>query len=167
MKSPDLGSGPSAKCAWSTIWSVPLFGGDPMDSRSQLAFLLLMLAQAAHSIEEYTTELYEVFALARFVSGLVSDDLATGFVVLNASLVAFGLWCYAVPVRSDWPSARGWAWAWVLLELGNGISHSAFALYRGGYFPGAATAPVLLALAAWLAVLLVASRRADATRRDP
>lgn len=125
-----------------------------MERRSQFAFLLLMVAQAAHSVEEYATRLYEVFAPARFISSLVSNDLSIGFLIVNIGLVAFGVWCWAVPVRSGWPSARGLAWFWALLELGNGIGHSALALARGGYFPGALTAPLLLALSGWLAALL-------------
>src|SRR5216683_1879357 len=50
-----------------------------------------ILAQGAHSIEEYVTKLYEVFAPGRFVSSLVSNDLALGFLVVNAALVTFGL----------------------------------------------------------------------------
>jgi hypothetical protein len=117
-------------------------------------FLFLVLAQAAHSVEEYVTRLYEVFAPARFVSGLVSSDLSFGFVVVNAAFVALMAWCWAIPVRASWPSARGLAGFWALLELGNGAGHAALALSRGGYFPGAATAPLLLGFAAWLAVLL-------------
>lgn len=41
-----------------------------MDSRSRFAFLVLVLAQAAHSAEEYIFKLYDVFVPARFVSGL-------------------------------------------------------------------------------------------------
>ena len=116
-------------------------------------FLFLILAQGAHSIEEYVTRLYEMFAPARFVSSLVSNDLALGFIIVNAALVTFGLWCWAVPVRSGWHAARGLVWFWAILELGNGIGHSALALSRRGYFPGVATAPLLLLFAAWMAVL--------------
>lgn len=122
--------------------------------RIQIAYLLLVLAQAAHSAEEYFTRLYEVFAPARFISGLVSSDLSVGFLVVNSAFVAFGLWCWAVPVRSGWSAARGLIWSWVLVELGNGIGHPAVAISRGGYFPGVVTAPLLLACAIWLAVLL-------------
>jgi len=115
--------------------------------------LFLILAQAAHSVEEYVTKLYEVFAPARFVSSLINNDLALGFLIGNAVLVAFGLWCWAVPVRSDWRAARGLTWFWTILELGNGLSHSFFALSRGGYFPGVITAPLLLLFAVWLAIL--------------
>ena len=112
-----------------------------------------MLSQAAHSIEEYGAKLYEVFAPARFVSSLVSQDLALGFLAANAAFVAFGLWCWAIPVRSRWQAARGLMWFWTILELANGVSHSALALSRGGYFPGVGTAPLLLLFAGWLAVL--------------
>ena len=125
-----------------------------MDHRTRRVFLLLVLAQAAHAVEEYVTRLYEVFAPARAVSALVSDDLARGFLVLNVTLVAFGLWCWATPLRMGWRSARAIAWAWVLLELANGAGHASLALARGAYFPGALTAPLLLLLAGWLAVLL-------------
>jgi len=129
-----------------------------VERKTQLVFLLLIIAQAAHSIEEYVTRLYEVFAPARFVSSLISNDLAFGFLIANAALVAFGLWCWAVPVRSGWHAARGLIWFWTILELGNGAAHSFFALSRGGYFPGVITAPLLLLFSVWLVVLQ--------TRRD-
>ena len=125
------------------------------EHRTQLVFLCLILSQGAHSIEEYVTKLFEVFAPARFVSSLVSQDLALGFVVANVALVTFGLWCWAIRVRSSWKVARGLIWFWTILELGNGVGHSALALSRGGYFPGVATAPLLLFFAGWLAVLQI------------
>ncbi len=122
-----------------------------MDTRTRNAFLLLVLAQALHSIEEFATRLYEVFPPARFISGLLSSDLATGFAIANAAFVGLGLWCYLARVRGGRPSARAWMWPYVCIELGNGAGHLAIAASRGGYFPGAATAPLLLALAAYLA----------------
>ena len=53
-------------------------------------FLALILTQAGHSIEEYSTRLYDVLAPARLVSSLFSDDRGIGFAIFNASLVAFG-----------------------------------------------------------------------------
>lgn len=132
-----------------------------MDARSRIVFLALVLAQAAHSVEEYAFALYERLAVARLASRLLADDPGRGFAFLNAAFVAFGLWCYLVPVRSQWPSARSWAWLWVAVELGNGVGHPALALRAGGYFPGVATAPLLLLLAATLAVRLI---RAPASR---
>jgi hypothetical protein len=115
--------------------------------------LLLIAAQAAHSTEEYVTRLYEVFAPARFISSLVSNDLSLGFLVVNTALVGFGLWCWAVPIRSGWRAANAFVWFWTPLELGNGIGHLILAASRAAYFPGAATAPLLLLIAGWLAVL--------------
>jgi hypothetical protein len=126
-----------------------------MDGRGRLAFLLLVLAQAAHSAEEYVARLYEVFAPARFVSALFSRDLALGFLVANAAIVAFGLWCWLVPLRKGWPSARTFAWCWTFVELVNGTGHPLFALSRGSYFPGVITAPLLLLTACWLALVLL------------
>jgi hypothetical protein len=130
-----------------------------MDSRSRQAFLILVLAQAAHSVEEYVFKLYEVFAPARFVASLISDDLRFGFAVGNTVLVAFGLWCYAVRVRPDHPAARAWAWPWVWVEAANGVSHSAIALARGAYFPGVWTAPILLAVSLYLGARLLRTER--------
>ena len=124
-----------------------------VEHRRQLVFLFLILAQGAHSVEEYVTRLYEVFAPAHFVSSLVSNDLALGFLVANGVLVTFGLWCWAVPVRSGWHAARGLIWFWTILELGNGTGHLALALSRAGYFPGVVTAPLLIVFALWLAIL--------------
>ena len=126
-----------------------------LEHRSQVVFLFLVLTQAAHSIEEYISRLYEVFAPARFVSSLISNNLALGFLVVNAALVSFGLWCWAVPVRSSWPAAKTFAWFWIILELGNGLGHSGLALRQGSYFPGLTTAPLLLLFASWLAVLQI------------
>ena len=58
-----------------------------MSPRSRWAFLVLILAQTAHSTEEYVFRLFDVFAPARFVSSLVSDDLVVGFALVNAGLV--------------------------------------------------------------------------------
>ena len=56
-----------------------MFYGRLMGSRGRTAFLALIAAQAAHSTEECVFRLYDVFAPARFISGLFSSDLARGF----------------------------------------------------------------------------------------
>ena len=118
-------------------------------------FLLLILVQAAHSIEEYGYRLYDLFGPARYVSGLLGVDRPTGFAVANSALVLFGLWCWFARVRPQRLGARGLAWFWALLELANGTGHVGLAIAAGGYFPGVATAPLLLAFGAWLVLLLV------------
>ncbi len=95
-----------------------------MRTLRQSLFLGLILAQAAHSIEEYYFRLYDVLAPARFISGLVSSNLALGFAIANGALVLLGLWCYLARVRKGHASALGWAWFWTILEAINGANHS-------------------------------------------
>ena len=118
------------------------------------AFLLLILVQAVHSVEEYLFRLYDLFAPARYVAGLFGVPPHLGFIFSNSLLFLFGLWCWIAIVRPQRPSARIFAWAWALLELANGLGHIALALAAGGYFPGLATAPLLLAAGAWLVARL-------------
>src|SRR4051794_28979026 len=114
-----------------------------MNRRAGLAFLLLVLAQACHSVEEYVFRLWERLPPARYVSELAAIDPAAGFAVVNSGLVAFGLWCWAMPVRRGWPSARAFAWGWAGIETANACAHAALAAGAGGYFPGLYTAPLL------------------------
>jgi len=123
-------------------------------TRFQRAFGALVLAQAAHSVEEYVGRLWESFPPARFLTGLISQDLRLGFLVINVSLVAFGMWCFFWPVRRGWPSAVPLAWGWVAIQLINGIGHPLWTVEQGGYTPGVATAPLLLALSVYVAVQL-------------
>jgi hypothetical protein len=113
-----------------------------------------VVTQGAHSIEEYEARLWEVLAPARLVSGLVSSNLPLGFAVVNALLVLFGFWCYWTRIRGSHRSGPAWAWFWTIFEGLNGVGHLALAAQRGGYFAGAATAPVLLMIAVWLGVSL-------------
>ena len=120
-------------------------------------FLALILAQAAHSVEEYVFRLYDVLAPARYASSLFGIDRQIGFVVVNSALVLFGLWCWYARVRPGHRSARALAWFWALLEIANGCAHVALAAMAGGYFPGLATAPLPLLLAGGLAWRLARS----------
>jgi hypothetical protein len=119
---------------------------------------LLVLAQAAHSIEEYLGRLWEDFPPARFVSGLISRDLEFGFLVANVAIVTFGVWCFLWPVSRRWPSATGIAMGWAIIELINGLGHPLWSLRQGDYTPGVGTAPVLLVLALVLLSSLRAAR---------
>jgi hypothetical protein len=118
-------------------------------ARAAGAFLALILVQGAHSIEEYAFGLYDLFAPARYVASLLSNDPRIGFAVANVMLVLVGLWCWGGALRRR-PWAVPAAWLWALLETANGIGHLALSVWRGGYFPGAATAPLLLTTALYL-----------------
>jgi hypothetical protein len=113
-------------------------------------FGALVLAQAAHSIEEYIGRLWESFPPARFLTGLIPADPALAFLMLNIALVAFGVWCLLWPVRRNWPSASGLLWFWIVIETINGVGHPLWSLRQGGYTPRVLTAPILLALAVYL-----------------
>jgi len=128
-----------------------------MQVRTRTAFLLLVLAQAAHSVEEYAFRLFDVLRPARYVAELVGIERSAGFAIVNTALVLFGLWCWFALVRRGRPSARAVAWGWALVETANGLGHVALAVAAGGYFPGLATAPLLLVIAGYLALRL--SRR--------
>ena len=132
-------------------------------TRFQATFLALIVTQAAHSTEEYVGRLYEVFAPARFVSGLVSHDLARGFLMANVALVLFGFWCFLWPVRRGWPSAVPLAWLWAAIELLNGMGHPLWSLRERRYTPGVATAVILLVIALSLMRQLRAHGQSSAT----
>jgi hypothetical protein len=129
-----------------------------MSPRSKLLFLLLVIVQAAHSVEEYVTRLFEVFAPARFVSGLVSEDLALGFAIANAAVVGIGAWCYVGPVRGGGAAGQVAAVVWIVIELANGIAHIAIAASSGAYFSGSMTAVFLVVTAGCLAFSLLTDR---------
>ena len=133
---------------------------------TRAAFAFLVVAQAAHSIEEYLGRLWESFPPARLVSGLISANRETGFVIFNVALVSFGVWCLLWPIRRGWPSASGLMWVWVVIETINGIGHPLWSLRQGGYTPGLLTAPILLVLAAYLGYHLHAGHRPGPVRRD-
>lgn len=117
----------------------------------QITFAAMVLAQAAHSVEEYLGRLWESFPPAQFLTSLISQDPRQGFLVINISLVAFGVWCLLWPVRQRAKSAYGLAWLWVVIELINGIGHPLWSVSQGGYTPGVLTAPLLLILALYMA----------------
>jgi hypothetical protein len=128
-------------------------------TRFQRTFGALILAQAAHSVEEYRGRLWESFPPAQFLTGLISQDLRKGFLVLNILLVGFGVWCFAWPVLRQWRIAIVLAWLWVGIEFINGVGHPLWSLTQLSYSPGVVTAPVLLMLAVYLAAQLKSTRQ--------
>ncbi|HKS54054.1 MAG TPA: HXXEE domain-containing protein [Steroidobacteraceae bacterium] len=119
--------------------------------RVQYAFGALVLAQALHSTEEVIGRLWETFPPARFVSSLVSNDLASAFLFLNVCIFVFGALCYFGPVRRHWAIATPILWLWIVVEMINGIGHPLWCVLQRGYVAGVITAPILLVLALYLA----------------
>lgn len=126
----------------------------PGDSLGR-SFWWLALAQAAHSIEEMLTGLYDFFWIAtgrlrEVAPGFPQMRMTpTTFAVINMSIIAllFG----AVPfVRERRAAALGLAWVAAVVELLNGTGHLAGTVVFAGYVPGAITAPFLLLTGALL-----------------
>lgn len=107
--------------------------------------------------------LWESFPPARALTALVASDGETGFLVINVSLVAFGVWCLVWPIRRRWRSAVPLAWGWVAIQLVNGVGHPVWSIRQGGYTPGLLTAPILLVVA----LLLAADLRREARSSFP
>ena len=117
----------------------------------QLGYLAVVTAQATHSIEEAATQLFAVWGPAAAVSGFFSDDLPTGFAIVNCSLVILGMLGYATAVRNSTAAAIPIIWFWVVLELANSVFHTLMGVNAGGYFPGLATVPFLFVGSVYLA----------------
>jgi len=125
----------------------------------KMGFLLLILVQGLHSIEEYLNRLWTVLAPARFLAGLVSKNLALGFLLINIGLFLIGLVCWFITTRQNIISHPRLIWLWILIETLNGIGHPLLALNQGSYFPGLITAPILLILSFYLARQLLIYNR--------
>jgi hypothetical protein len=121
-----------------------------MERRNKTVFLILVLAQGLHSIEEYIGRLWEVFPPTKLIISLVSGNLENGFIIINVSLFIFGIWCYLVPVKREYSFSHGLVWFWIVLEMINGIGHPVWALYERAYVPGMATALLLLIISVYL-----------------
>jgi len=132
----------------------------PATTRVFFPYWLLGLAQAAHSMEETRNRLYDVGFWT--VTGIFhqyaawfpqfSMDVDT-FVTLNMFFIALILGTSPLV----WAGARWALWFAGLLgviETLNGIAHLSAAVYFGGYWPGAFTAPFLLCLGVWLLLRL-------------
>ena len=118
-----------------------------MVQKIKWVFLVLVLVQGVHSIEEYVGELWENFPPARVLCGLVSDNLVTGFLIINIGLFVFGLWCWLFPIRKNYFYGQFLIWFWIVLELVNGIGHTIWTLMQKEYTPGILTSPILLVIA--------------------
>ncbi len=121
-----------------------------MSIKPRLIYLLLVLAQAFHSIEEYIGRLWENFPPATWLCGVVSDDLHTGFLIINIGLFVMGILTWFFMVRKNHRLAFIPIWFFIIIEMINGIGHPIWAIYKGGYEPGVLTAPLLLILAVLL-----------------
>ena len=124
-----------------------------MNSKIKLVFLILVLIQAMHSIEEYIGKLWDFFPPAAFLTSLFSKNLETGFLIVSIGLFVFGIMCWLFPIRGNYSAAKGILWFWIILEIINGVGHSIWSIYQQSYTPGLITAPFLFITAIYLARL--------------
>ena len=114
-------------------------------------YWLLAFGQAAHSIEEMRTGLYNFFWT---MTGVFHNAFpgfpqfrwdAVTFAAVNMGIITFVLGI--VPfVREGRRWALGLAAVVAVIETVNGVAHISAAFYFGGYVPGVASAPLLLIL---------------------
>jgi len=122
-----------------------------MNRKLTSGFLILVLIQGLHSIEEYIGRLWEVFPPAEFLTGLFSEDHEKGFLIANIGLFIFGMLCWIFPIRKNYASGNGIMWFWIILEMINGLGHSIWSVSEQSYTPGLITAPFLFITAIYLA----------------
>ncbi len=125
-----------------------------MDKKYKSVFLILVIVQVCHSIEEYFGALWDVFPPATALCRLVSKDLELGFLIINIGFFILGMIVWLFPVRLEYTVAKYFVWFWIILELVNGIGHTVWAVINTTYKPGLLTAPFLFAIALYLAVLM-------------
>ncbi len=111
---------------------------------------MLVLCQAAHSIEETAFGLYNWLPYVRWADALVSGGAFMLFVMGNVAFVMFGCWCYLARIRTQAETAGFFVTLWAVIEVLNGILHPVWSFSVGAYVPGTGTAPLLLVLGALL-----------------
>lgn len=117
--------------------------------KTQFLFFILVLFQAAHSVEEYLTGLFRWFPRAtgkihEFIDIIpVMSMRETVFAALNVVFVIFLVVVSVLVFRRN-------RWAWkimrlvAVIEIINGLVHILAAVFTGEYFPGAVSAIGLL-----------------------
>lgn len=125
-------------------------------------FLLLVLLQACHSIEEFTFGLYKWLGPFKALERAIPGSSPIVFAILNVGFLMLGLWGYFGAVRPGRPAAGAWIGIWCAVEIFNGIGHPVWSLLAGAYVPGTGTAPLLLVTA----LALLRARRRDHRLRD-
>ena len=117
---------------------------------TSILFLILVFLQAIHSLEEYYGRLWENFPPATFLTGLFSENLETGFLIINIGIFVIGILLWAFVVDPDRRAAKYVMGFWIAIELINGIGHPFWAIWQGKYEPGVITAPFLFVVALML-----------------
>src|SRR5215469_12885551 len=110
-----------------------------MSNKIRTAFLILIVLQALHSMEEYIFKFYDAFPPMLFLYRNAPQLARPAFIVFNVLLVSAGLVCLFLWV---WPGRRGARtviWVWIGIESFNVVAHFVWAFFIRGYNPGLVT----------------------------
>ena len=121
-----------------------------MNSRIKTAFLVMVLLQGIHSVEEYIFKLYEVFPPMQFIYQDAPESARLAFITFNLLLFLFGLACFFYDVRPAGNGAKTVIWIWIAIQLATLAAHVIWAILIGGYNPGLATAPLFVPVVIYL-----------------
>ncbi|MBT8233607.1 MAG: HXXEE domain-containing protein [Saprospiraceae bacterium] len=110
-----------------------------MDQKTKKLFLIVVLCQACHSLEEFTGRLWESFPPAEALCDLISDDHETGFLIINIGILLFGLAAYLFFLKKNNSLSNFIIWFWVFIGFVNGIGHLVWSILQKEYTPGLAT----------------------------
>lgn len=121
-----------------------------MNQKLKTGFFVLVIFQAMHSIEEYFGQLWMVFPPATWLTGLISNNRETGFLIINIGLFLFGMLSWVFIIRKDKFIAKSILWFWIVLEVINGLGHPIWSIMQKGYTPGVLTSFLLFITSLYL-----------------
>ena len=130
-----------------------------MNRKIQSAFLLLVIVQAIHSVEEFIFRFYERFPPMTFIYQNAPQLARPAFAISNALLFLIGLICFYYWVQPARKAANLVVWIWIILESSNVVAHIVWAVLIGGYNPGLVTGLLFLPVLIYLCRLMIRSNR--------
>jgi len=136
--------------------------GWKMNNRIRATFLALIILQAIHSVEEFIFRFYERFPPMRFIYQDALYLARPAFVIANAFLILFGLFCFYYWLQPARKGGRTVVWVWIIIESFNVIAHFTWAVLIRAYNPGLVTAILFVPVLIYLSYLVRSARRRSA-----
>jgi hypothetical protein len=116
-------------------------------------FLLLVILQAIHSVEEFIFGLYEKFPPMVFLYRNAPYLAKPAFVISNVLLVLIGLVAFYSWVQPARKEATVVVWIGIIVECLNVVAHLVWAALIGGYNPGLVTGLLFVPVLVYLSYL--------------
>ncbi len=120
-------------------------------------FLIMIVVQAVHALEEFVFHFWDVFPPMRAVYGGTPGLGETVFIAFHTVLIGLGVWSYRRWVRSNQPNARRVVVWGIVVQSFTVLLHAAWFLTEFRYQPGLATTPLFFPA---IALGIVARQRA-------